>query len=284
MLEVTEASVRYGAIEAVRGVTLRVRKGEIVSLLGANGAGKTSLVSAIVGILPCAGGQIAFEGRDITSLPAETVVGRGPMPKPGYLAMVKALCEQAGALYIADEVQTGLGRTGTLWAIDKHGVVPDVLVTSKGLGGGLYPIGALILSARAGHWLVEDGFAHMSTFGGSELGCHVALKVLEITARPETRALVAANIARFEAGLAAVRARHANWLTGIRQDGLVIGLEFAAPEGAKAVMRALYERGVWAIFSTLDPSVLQVKPGLLLEPAVVDTLLERLEMNSAVTQ
>ncbi|MBB5696497.1 class-III pyridoxal-phosphate-dependent aminotransferase [Muricoccus pecuniae] len=200
-----------------------------------------------------------------------------PMPRPGYLAAVKRLCEETGALYIADEVQTGLMRSGELWAISRHGVVPDILVTSKGLGGGLYPIGALIMAEAPSAWLERDGFAHMSTFSGSELGCAVAMAVLDITLDPKTVANVAMVSGRIAAGLADIRSRHGNWLTGIRQEGVIIGLEFADPEGAKPVMGALYERGVWAIFSTLDPSVLQFKPGLLLTAAQVDDILERLE-------
>lgn len=199
-----------------------------------------------------------------------------PMPKPGYLAAVKALCAETGALYIADEVQAGLMRTGRLWAIEKHGFSPDILVTSKGLGGGIYPIGAIVMTDQAGGWLERDGFAHMSTFSGSELGAHVALKVLEISLRPEVIANVHANSARLAAGFAAIRETHGNWLTGVRQDGLVVGLEFADREGAKPVMRALYERGIWAIFSTLDPSVLQFKPGVLATPAEIDEILARL--------
>ena len=77
------------------------------------------------------------------------------------------------------------------------------------------------------------------------------------------------------AGLAGVRDAHPDWFIGIRQDGVVLGLEFAHPQGAKAVMRRLYEHGVWAIFSTLDPSVLQYKPGLLLGPEQVEDMLQR---------
>ena len=76
-------------------------------------------------------------------------------------------------------------------------------------------------------------------------------------------------------GLEQIRADHADWFTGIRQDGLVIGLEFDHPRGAMIVSRHLYEHGVWAIFSTLDPRVLQFKPGLLLEPDLAEELLDR---------
>ena len=76
-----------------------------------------------------------------------------PLPAPGYLPGVKALCERHGALYVADEVQTGLGRTGRMWGVECFGVAPDILVTGKGLSGGLYPISAAVLTPRAGRWL-----------------------------------------------------------------------------------------------------------------------------------
>ncbi|UAC01722.1 aspartate aminotransferase family protein [Dactylosporangium vinaceum] len=198
-----------------------------------------------------------------------------PLPAPGYLEGVKELCERHGTLYIADEVQTGLMRTGELWGITKHGIAPDLLVTGKGLSGGIYPITAVLVAEHAAGWLREDGFGHISSFGGAELGCIAALKTLEITLRPSTRERVAALTERFAHGLAEIRERYPDWLVGIRQNGLVIGLEFDHPEGAKLVMRQLYEHGIWAIFSTLDPRVLQFKPGILLSDELADEILQR---------
>ena len=82
----------------------------------------------------------------------------------------------------------------------------------------------------------------------------------------------------FTQGLRHIQGQCPDWFTGIRQDGLVMGLEFDHPQGAKFVMKRLYENGVWAIFSTLDPRVLQYKPGILLTPAVCEELLERTEV------
>lgn len=200
-----------------------------------------------------------------------------PLPAPGYLEQVKQLCERYGALYIADEVQTGLMRTGEMWGITKHGIEPDILVTGKGISGGLYPISAVLVSERAAGWLTEDGFGHISSFGGAELGCIAALKTLEICGRPETRSMVHYIADAVGRRLREIRERYPDWLVGIRQNGVVIGLEFAHPEGAKLVMKHLYECGVWAIFSTLDPSVLQYKPGILLSPELGDELLDRTE-------
>jgi acetylornithine/succinyldiaminopimelate/putrescine aminotransferase len=223
--------------------------------------------------------ETALRGNDVAAVIMETIPATSgfQMPEPGYLAAVKRLCEASGAMFIADEVQTGLMRTGEMWAIYGYGVEPDILVTAKGIGGGIYPIACVVLSPTCGAWLEEDGWGHVSTAGGSELGCVVAMKVLEITQRPPIRSMVRATSERFELGLREIQDRHPDWLVGIRQNGLVMGLEFDHPQGSQFVMKRLYDNGVWAIFSTLDPRVLQFKPGLLVDGALCDDVLDRLD-------
>ncbi|WP_242694460.1 class-III pyridoxal-phosphate-dependent aminotransferase [Pseudogracilibacillus auburnensis] len=200
-----------------------------------------------------------------------------PLPKDGYLAAVKEMCERYGTLYIADEVQTGLSRTGKLWGFEHYGIKPDILVTAKGLSGGIYPIGATVVNEAAGNWMNDDGFAHISTFGGSELGCIVAMKVLEMSQRKEVLENVDYVARYLRTGLERLKERYSDFFVGIRQLGVVFGLEFDHPTGAKFVTQTLYENGVWAIFSMLDNRVLQFKPGLLLDKQYCDELLARCE-------
>jgi acetylornithine/succinyldiaminopimelate/putrescine aminotransferase len=220
----------------------------------------------------------ALEAEDVAAVILETVPATYgfPVPPEGYLPAVRELCERRGALYVADEVQTGLGRTGRLWGVETFGVVPDILVTGKGLSGGLYPIAAAVLNDRAAGWLHENGWGHVSTFGGAELGCRVAERVLEITTRPEVGAHAARLIGLFEARLREIAARQP-YLREVRQSGLVIGLAMDHPNGAVYLQQELYEQGVWAIASGFDQSVLQFKPGLLLEEELAEVVLERLE-------
>ncbi|MGI9489593.1 MAG: aspartate aminotransferase family protein [Geminicoccaceae bacterium] len=222
----------------------------------------------------------ALRGKDVAAVIMETIPATYgfPMPHEGYLPNVKKLCERYDALYIADEVQTGLMRTGVMWGITKYGVEPDLLVTGKAITGGIYPISCCIGNERASQWLKQDGFGHISTAGGAELGCIVALKTLEITQRPEVARTVAFASNFIRSGLEEIRSLYPDFFTGIRQNGVVMGLEFNHPEGAKPVMRHLYENGVWAIFSTLDPRVLQFKPGILITQAVSEELLARVEV------
>ncbi len=222
----------------------------------------------------------ALKAKDVAAVIMETIPATYgfPMPHEGYLPAVKSLCERYDALYIADEVQTGLMRTGELWGITKYGVTPDIMVIGKGITGGMYPISCCVVNERAGQWLKQDGFAHMSTAGGAELGCIVALKVLEITQRPEVASMVRYVSDFIRAGLDDIQALYPDFFTGIRQNGVIMGLEFNDPEGAKPVMKHLYEHGVWAIFSTLDPSVLQFKPGILMTQSLSEDLLARVEI------
>src|ERR687886_727418 len=156
-----------------------------------------------------------------------------PLPEPGYLHHVKRLCERYGALYIADEVQTGLMRTGEMWGIAKAGIEPDIMVIGKGITGGMYPIACTVVSEECSAWLKEDGFGHISTGGGAELGCIVALKVLEICGRPEVRSMVHYIAERFRAGLREIQELYPDWLVGLRPDRGVMGLRFGHPPGGQ---------------------------------------------------
>ena len=225
--------------------------------------------------------ESALKGGDVASVIIETIPATYgfPMPNPGYLTAVRELCTRYGTMYIADEVQTGLMRTGNMWGVDTFGVTPDILVSAKGISGGIYPITATVMIPAAAGWMNEDGFAHIATYGGSELGCVVAMKVLEIVTRPSVQENVAFVGSYLRAGLDRIRAANPDFFTGIRQCGVIFGLEFGVhPEGAHPVMKHLYKHGVWAIFSALDPRVLQFKPGLLCDKALCDDILSRLEL------
>ena len=223
--------------------------------------------------------EAALKGNDCAALIMETIPATYgfPMPHAGYLNACKALCEKHGAMYIADEVQTGLMRTGSMWGWQAYGVQPDIMVTAKGLSGGLYPISACLVNERTGEWLNEDGAAHISTSGGAELGCIVAHKVIEMLLRPETIANVHTVTEFFREGMKDMMERHGDIFTGVRQKGVILGLEFNHPEGAVSVSRALYEHGVWAIFSSLDKRVLQWKPGVLLSAGLCQEILDRFD-------
>ena len=220
----------------------------------------------------------ALKDRSVAAVLMETLPATAgfALPDDDYLPGVAALCQEFGTLYVADEVQTGLGRTGKLWAIENWHVEPDILVTGKGLSGGLYPVSAAILSDAAGEWLNDFGWGHVSTFGGSDLGCVIARRVLQICETPEIL-----DNARWQAeyllqGLQRLAERFP-FLTEIRHKGLVMGLRFQDASTSLVMMRAFYENGIWAIVAGFDESVIQFKPGLLIDQAFCDELLRRAE-------
>ena len=220
----------------------------------------------------------ALAGGDVAAVLMETIPATSgfPMPDPDYLPAVRALCTRHGALYIADEVQTGLGRTGRLWGIECWGVRPDILITGKGLSGGLYPVSAAVLSREVGDWLANDGWGYVSTFGGAEPGCAVGIKALELCSASATLGNVHSVAARLRAGLDDIRSRHP-FLMEIRQQGLVMALKFDGPDAGMHMSGALFQHGIWAMFAGYDTSVLQFKPGLLIDEAYCDESLQRFE-------
>jgi putrescine aminotransferase len=197
-------------------------------------------------------------------------------PSMQYLPGIKELCARYGSLFIADEIQAGLGRTGRLWAVSVWNVTPDILVTAKGLSGGLYPIAATLLSRRVGSWLSENGWGHVSTYGGAEVGCAVAKRVLELCSDPANLAHALKISDHLGAGLQDIQGRHP-YLRAIHRQGLVIGLQFDSPRGGVDMMKALYDRGLWAIFAGFNSSILQFKPGFLIDTNYCDEALARVQ-------
>jgi putrescine aminotransferase len=227
----------------------------------------------------------ALAAGEVAAVLAEVIPATAgfPMPPDDYYPAVRSLCDRHGALLIADEVQTGLGRTGDVWAIESWRVVPNILVTGKGLSGGVYPISATLLDERAGRWLHDDGWGYVSTFGGSELGCIVAQKVLKLSTTPATLANARAMGAYFKERLERLAASYP-YLVEVRQRGVVMGIRFDDSTGALRMSSALYREGVWAMFSGFDLSVLQWKPGLLIDQTYADEALARFERALATVQ
>lgn len=201
----------------------------------------------------------AAVGEDTAAVILESIPAtRGmPPPSPGYLEGAGRICRERGALLVLDEVQTGLGRTGTMWSFQQDGVEPDVVTAGKGLSGGIYPIAATLMRRDVLAVFGDDPFAHISTFGGSELGCAVALAVLDIVEGPGFLDHVRALGERFEEGLAGLPFE-------LRRRGLFMGLRFPAEGDGVGAARRLFDQGVFAVFAANDTSVTQLLPPLVL--------------------
>jgi len=216
---------------------------------------------------------------DVAAVLLETVPATLGMvvPPAGYLAGVQRLCRERGALLVLDEVQAGLGRSGRLWAFEHFGVAPDILVLGKGLSGGVYPITATVLREDLESVFHADPFIHISTFGGAEPGCLVARRVLEISSSPAFLAHVAALADAFRAGVSGLVEKHQGFLVGLRQLGLLMGLELSDASCGPALTSAAYDHDLLLVYANHDPSVSQLLPPLVMPLEEVPWVLERLD-------
>jgi predicted acetylornithine/succinylornithine family transaminase len=197
----------------------------------------------------------------------EPVQGEGGVvaPRPEYFRELRALCDRHALLLIFDEIQTGMGRTGPLFAYERTGVTPDVMTLAKGLGGGV-PIGAMLAADPAA--AAFDTGSHGSTFGGNALTCAVGLAVLETL---ETEGVLANCVAmgeRIRAGLRQLAARHPI-VQDVRGPGLLVGVALAAP-GAAIVDRC---RAAGLIINCTANTVLRLTPPLTVSAEEVDEAL-----------
>ncbi|WP_254766427.1 aspartate aminotransferase family protein [Salinilacihabitans rarus] len=208
---------------------------------------------------------------DTAAVILEPVQGEGGVhvAPEGYLEAARDLTEEAGAALIFDEIQTGLGRTGSLWACENEavagdGVVPDVLTTAKGLASGL-PLGATICA----DWIAEDAGPHGSTFSGNPVVCAAANATLDVLVEEDLAANAAAVGDYLTAGLAASDLP----LRDVRGEGLLLGIE--VKRGANRVLRDLaLDHRVLAL--PAGRTVVRLLPPLIVEEGHADELLEAL--------
>ena len=193
------------------------------------------------------------------------------MPPDGYLAAARALCRERNVLFVLDEIQTGLGRTGKLFAHEHEpGAEPDLLILGKALGGGVYPVSA-VLASRAMMTLLKPG-DHGSTFGGNPLASAVGSAALDVLVDERLTERAADLGAHLRAALAALRS---DKIADIRGRGLLIGIEIDAAAGtARKYCERLLERGVLA--KDTHAQVIRLAPPLVIERADLDWLAAQL--------
>lgn len=193
---------------------------------------------------------------------------------PGYLTAARALCDQHGTLLILDEVQTGLGRTGKMFACEYDGVTPDLLTLAKALGGGVMPIGATIGTPAIWDKVFKTNpFIHTSTFGGNELACVAALTALDVIQSEDLATESARKGRRLLEGLRGVQAQFPDLLTEARGIGLMIGVEFADADIGKLAIGALVHQGIIAAYTLNNAKVMRFEPPLVITDEQIETVI-----------
>ncbi len=199
-----------------------------------------------------------------------------PVPDKEYLQKLRSICDDRGALLIMDEVQTGLGRTGKLWAFEHFDIQPDMVVLGKGLSGGVYPITATVLRQPLESIFHEGPHIHVSTFGGAELGCMVAMKVLEISSAPEFLEHVNLLAEKFAVGVELLSQKH-EALVKLRQLGLFMGLEMKDDLAGQMMAYHGYQNGLFMVYANNCKKVCQFLPPLTTTMEQVDEVLNKLD-------
>ncbi len=225
--------------------------------------------------------------RDAAAFIVEPVQGEGGVhvPPAGYLREVREICDKTGALFIADEVQTGLGRCGMLFGCNRDDVVPDVMTLAKGLSGGIIPVGAYI--ARPNVWnaaYAKHPVMHTSTFGGNELACAAALAAMNVLLEDD---LVDNARARGEQLLSGARELAAKYPTVVKEArglGLLVGVELTSEGYGGWIIPEMVKRGVTAAWTLNMQRVIRLEPPLVVTQSEVDRALTALEAGLATAQ
>jgi len=207
-------------------------------------------------------------GPETAAILIEPIQGEGGVrvvPTP-FLRSLRELCDQHGLLLVFDEVQTGIGRTGSFFAYQRCGVAPDVMGVAKAIGGG-FPLGACLASAEAGKGMTAG--THGSTFGANPLAMAVGNAVLDIVLAPGFLDKVHRSAILFRQRLAEIKDRHPGVVADVRGEGLLIGLVAACPNGE--LVEALRAEKLLAVAAG-DNVVRMLPPLIIEEPEIADAI------------
>jgi len=224
--------------------------------------------------------RIAREvGNDIAAVVMEPVQGEAGaiVPPDDFWPRLRQLCDEYEVLLIADEVQTGMGRTGKLWGVQHWDVTPDIMCAAKALGGGVMPIGAFMSTPKIWSVMNSNPFIHTTTTGGNPLACAAAIAAINVTLEEGVAEQAAQKGVYFITQLKEIAARYPDIYADITGKGLLIGQHFVNDDIGYAVASGLFRRGV-LISGTLNNSrVIRVEPPLVITREEIDTILNRLE-------
>ncbi len=224
--------------------------------------------------------QIAHEvGNDIAAVIMEPIQGEAGaiVPPDDFWPRLRQLCDEYEVLLIADEVQTGMGRTGKLWGVEHWNVVPDIITSAKALGGGVMPIGAFMSTPKI--WSVFNSHPniHTSTTGGNPIACAAAIAAINVTLEEHIVEQAAEKGKYFIMQLNALAARHPDLYTGITGKGLLIGMHFVNDAIGYEIAAGLFKRGVLVSGTLNNARVIRIEPPLTISRAEMDSVLDRLD-------
>lgn len=219
-------------------------------------------------------------GVGIAAVMLEPIQGEAGaiVPPDDFWPRVRQTTKHYGVLLIADEVQTGLGRTGKLWGVDHWNVAPDILAAGKSLGGGVMPVSAFCSTEEI--WQVmmyPNPFMHTTTTGGGALACSAAIAAIQVTLREKLWEQAAAKGDHLISEMQKLAARYPQIYEKITGKGLLIGMHFCSPQIGYKVAAGLFKRGILVAGTLTSAQTIRIEPPLIISYEQLDTLLECLE-------
>ena len=219
-------------------------------------------------------------GVEIAAVLMEPIQGEAGaiVPPDDFWPRIRQATRQYGALLIADEVQTGMGRTGKLWGVDHWGVEPDILAAAKSLGGGVMPVSAFCSTEEI--WqrmMAPNPFIHTTTTGGGALACSAAIAAIHVTLRDRLWEVAAEKGGYLIPRLQALAAQYAHIFANVTGKGLLIGLHFHDSENGYKVAAGLFKRGVLVAGTLTSAHTIRIEPPLVITYEQIDAVLDRLE-------
>lgn len=218
-------------------------------------------------------------GFDIAAFIAEPVQGEAGaiVPPEDYFCKVREICDKWSILLIADEVQTGMGRTGKLWGMENWGVAPDIMAMGKALGGAVIPAGNFIATEEVFSVMFENPYIHTTTFGGNPMATSAAIGALHATLEEDIPGQAAEKGAYLKGRLNELATEHDDLFEEVRGIGLIIGMQFKDPEIGYAVSQGLFSRGVLIGGTLFNSLTLRMQPPAVISREQMDEVLARLD-------
>lgn len=230
-----------------------------------------------VAALEAAFAASAFTGNEVAGLIMEPVLGEGGIHvlTDEFMRAARRLCDAHGTMLIFDEVQSGMGRTGTMWACQHAGVAPDIMAIGKAFGGGVAPAGAVVATPHVWRAFIENPFLTTTTFGGNPVSMAAAIATLAVLHKEDLPAQAAEKGAYMLGKLRQLQQRYPSLIREVRGRGLMIGLEFATNEVGYAFARGAFARHVIISGTLVNAKTIRVEPPLTISVAQLDAVLER---------
>ncbi len=218
-------------------------------------------------------------GKGIAGVIMEPIQGEAGaiVPPDDFWPRIRKACDEYGALLIADEVQTGLGRTGKLFGVDHWNVVPDIMCLGKAIGGGVMPLSAFISTPKIWSVLESNPFIHSSTFGGNPLACAAGIAAINVTLEEDLSGQAARKGKSLLAQLIRFKMRFDRLIHRVGGKGLLLGIEFVNTEIGYKVVSGLFRRGILVAGTLTNSKVVRIEPALNIPDRLISEVLGALE-------